>query len=397
MKKARILWHSVSPYIRSGYGKVTKNITTRLASLGYDVIVSAYYGMEPGGVVQYNGVLVVASKEGPFGISSAARYAKMFKTDIEILHTDWWAFSSFPSLVPYPVLYSPMDHINYPEEILSFTRKYRCIISLCKWQQANLKEKGIESVVIPHGVDLSIYKPMNKQQCKEALGLKDKFVFGTVAANSDKEDRKAHTRMIKAMYWFLENNPDIRKDIKWIYHTVPNDPKGLPLNNIVAKWGLDDIVRFMDPSMASIFLTEEQMAILYNAMDVHLLCSKREGFGLPILESMACQVPNICHDFSSMTELVKGRGWLVRSLAKDLNLETTPLNAETAFPDVYDIADKLKEAFFKDKLRRRYGKLARQFAVKLNWDDLVVNEWDPLLAEIYQETRSGSIIERRIA
>ena len=746
MRKLRMLWHSVSPFIRSGYGKVTYNITSRLAKLGYQVIISAYYGVEPGGMLEIGGCSVVSSKEGSFGVISAAKYAKMFKTDIQVLHTDWWAFPQFPKLMSYPVLYSPMDHINYPEEIMSFTREYKQIISLCEWQRRNLKEKGIETPVIPHGVDLSIYKPLSKEKCKELYGVEDKFVFGTVAANcfdeeteiltkegwkryyeltpddeylvldrdgvmryykadgliiqhykgkmyrlktkyldflvtpshkmyvkrrriykrwreqgreksyeftpyyleearelfgkqrwykkdggewigeykeyfvlpeyssimgtskreyyqpavkirmdvflkllgyyisegyatdnsvficqvkhtermkeelkglpfevkdygdklavhntalakwfkenvgtnafdkripkefkmlckeqleilweamclgdgfktssswaystsskqlagdvqeilikmgdggditvkrqhndhyvkgrllkasacrvnyiihrnkvvkevqnrgsgrkrgnlfveewvdydgvvwdpvmphypvmvrrngkvawsgrSDKEDRKAHTRMMKAMYWFLENNPDVRKDIVWLYHTVPNDPKGLPLDKICRKWGLKDVVRFMDPSLSTIYLTEEQMAVLYNAMDTHLLCSKREGFGLPILESMACGVPNICHDFSSMTELVKGRGWLVKSLGTDLNLETTPLNAETAVPDVYDIADKIARAFFKDKERERYSKRARAFALKFNWDDLVMYKWHPLLQGI---------------
>ena len=385
MRKLRILWHSVSPFIRSGYGKVTYNITSRLAKLGYQVIVSAYYGVEPGGMLEIGGCSVVSSKEGSFGVISAARYAEMFKTNIQILTTDWWAFPQFPKLMEYPVLHSPMDHINYPEEILEFTRLYKHIISICKWQQANLRKVGIESTYIPHGVDLSVYKPLNKEKCKELYGVKDKFVFGTVAANSDKEDRKAHTRMMKAMYWFLENNPDVRKDIVWLYHTVPNDPKGLPLDKICRKWGLKDVVRFMDPSLSTIYLTEEQMAVLYNAMDTHLLCSKREGFGLPILESMACGVPNICHDFSSMTELVKDRGWLVKSLGADLNLETTPLNAETAVPDVYDIADKIARAFFKDKERERYSKRARAFALKFNWDDLVMYKWHPLLQGIAEK------------
>ncbi|MEM2260842.1 MAG: glycosyltransferase family 4 protein, partial [Ignisphaera sp.] len=329
--KMTILWHSVAPHIRSGYGKVTKYVTTGLAKHGYRIVVSAYYGVEPGGVLNFENVMVVGSKEGPFGVDSAAKFARLFNTDIQILHTDWWAFSKFPQLVPYPVLYGPMDHIYYPEEIISFTRMYKRIISLCYFQQKELKERwGIDSDVIYHGVDISIFKPMNKEYCKELLGLKDKFVFGTVAANSDKEDRKSWAPMIKAFKHFLDQHPDARKDIKWVCHTVPNDPRGLPLSSIVHKWGLDDIVRFMDPSIADVMITEEQLAHLYNAMDVHILCSKREGFGIPILESMACGVPNICHNFSSMPELVKGRGWLVKSLGADLNLETTPINAETA-------------------------------------------------------------------
>ena len=393
--KLRILWHSVAPYVRSGYGKVTKNFTTRLAVHGYKIVVSAYYGLEPGGILNYDNVLVVASKAGPFGIHSAAKFARQFKTDIQILHTDWWAFSDFPKLMPFPVLYSPMDHTNYPEEILNFTRMYKAILSLGRFQQKELKERGLNSYYLPHGVDINTFKPLNKEECKERFGIEDKFVFGTVAANSDKEDRKFHAGMMKAMRYFLDQNPDV-KDIVWLYHSNPRDPRGMPLSAIAHKWGLDNIIKFMDPSISDILLREEDLAMLYNAMDVHLLCSKREGFGLPILESMACGVPNICHNFSSMPELVKGRGWLVRSLGTGLNLITTPINAETAMPDVYDLADKIKDAYFNEKKRKRYSKKCRIFARQFNWDDIVLNNFIPILEKIAENFEEKSLKERRI-
>ena len=37
--KLVILWHSVSPHVESGYGRVTRNVTTRLVKYGYKVIM----------------------------------------------------------------------------------------------------------------------------------------------------------------------------------------------------------------------------------------------------------------------------------------------------------------------------------------------------------------------
>ena len=394
--KLILLWHSVASWIHSGYGKTTYNILNRLIKYGYRVIQSAYYGMEPGGVLNYQGIVTVASKEGPFGVISAAKHAKRFKTDVQFLFTDAWAFSRFPELMPYPVVYSPFDHVYYPEEIINFIRKYRKIVTLCKFSHDDLLSRwNIDSTVIPHGVDLSIYKPLPKEECKKRLGLEGKFVFGTVAANSDKEDRKFHAGMMKAMRYFLDQNPDV-KDIVWLYHTVPTDPRGMPLSNIAHKWKLDNVIKFMDPSMADIMLSEEELVTLYNAMDVHLLCSKREGFGLPIIESQACGVPNIVHNFSSMPELVKGHGWLVKSLGIDLNLTTTPINAETGVPDVYDLADKIKRAYFNDKERKRYARRSRQFALKFGYDDIVRDKWIPFLEEVKEDIRPKGVLERRI-
>jgi glycosyltransferase involved in cell wall biosynthesis len=379
----------------SGYGKVTGNITTELAKLGYNVIVSSYYGLEPGGLFSYGGVTHVASKDGPFGINSAAKFAKQFHTNIQILHTDWWAFAQFPDLFEYPVLYSPMDHIDYPEEIMGFTRKYRKIISLCEWQKRELERVSVPSTVIPHGVDTSIFKPINKLECKKKLGLEDKFVIGTVAANSDKEDRKHHGGMIKAMRYFLDNNPDV-KDVVWIYHSNPRDPRGMPLSAMCHKWGLDKVVKFMDPNLADVMLTDEEMNILYNAMDVHMVASKREGFGIPIIESMAAGIPNIVHDFSAPPEFVKGRGWLVKSCGTGLNYQTTPLNAETGVPDTYDIADKIKKAYFNTDERLKFGKLSYEYAKQYDWKKIVHEQWVPLLESIQDEMVFKPITQRRI-
>jgi glycosyltransferase involved in cell wall biosynthesis len=283
-----------------------------------------------------------------------------------------------------------MDSINYPEEIMDFTREYYKVIGLCKWQQKCLADAGIESEYIYHGVDINTFKPMNKKEVRKRARINedDVFVFGTIAANSDKEDRKSHSKTMKAMRYFLDQNPDA-KNIIWLYHTNPFNPRGMPLPSIVKKLGLDKIVRFMDPRLTNTMLTEQDLATLMNCFDVHILCSKREGFGMPILETQACGVPNICHDFSSMTELVKGHGWLCKSLCKGLNLETTPINAETATPDVYDIAKCIKQAYFHPDKVKKYGEKSRKFALSFDWDKIVEDHWVPVLDEIASDTKRG--------
>jgi glycosyltransferase involved in cell wall biosynthesis len=134
-------------------------------------------------------------------------------------------------------------------------------------------------------------------------------------------------------------------------------------------------------------LTEQELAVLMNCFDIHLLCSKREGFGMPILETQACGVPNICHDFSSMTELVQGHGWLCKSLGQELNLETTAINAETATPDVYDIAKCIEKAYFNPDQVQKYGEASREFALAFDWDKIVADHWVPLLEKISQNIK----------
>jgi glycosyltransferase involved in cell wall biosynthesis len=55
-----------------------------------------------------------------------------------------------------------------------------------------------------------------------------------------------------------------------------------------------------------------QIAAIYRQCDGWLLASRREGFGLPILEAMACRTPVIATPAGAAPEILKkGGGWLV--------------------------------------------------------------------------------------
>lgn len=51
-------------------------------------------------------------------------------------------------------------------------------------------------------------------------------------------------------------------------------------------------------------LTEAELVEQYNRADIFLFPSRLEGFGLPVVEAMACQKPVICTRSSSLPELV---------------------------------------------------------------------------------------------
>jgi glycosyltransferase involved in cell wall biosynthesis len=48
-----------------------------------------------------------------------------------------------------------------------------------------------------------------------------------------------------------------------------------------------------------------KMNEVYNVMDCFLLSTSGEGFGIPIIEAMACEVPVIATDYTTTQELVK--------------------------------------------------------------------------------------------
>jgi glycosyltransferase involved in cell wall biosynthesis len=77
------------------------------------------------------------------------------------------------------------------------------------------------------------------------------------------------------------------------------------LNALVDALGLQRDLIFSE------FASEEHLIALYNAADVFVFPSFYEGFGLPVLEAMACGCPVVASNTSSLPEVVGDAGILV--------------------------------------------------------------------------------------
>ena len=96
------------------------------------------------------------------------------------------------------------------------------------------------------------------------------------------------------------------------------------------------------------YVAPEEMPALYNAADLFVFPSLYEGFGLPVLEAMACGVPVVASNVSSIPEV-----------AGDAALLTDPRDAD-ALCDTMERA--LKDSGLKSDLRQRGLERAATFS-----------------------------------
>jgi glycosyltransferase involved in cell wall biosynthesis len=170
------------------------------------------------------------------------------------------------------------------------------IITPSQWSRAGFIQSGADPnrvVVVPHGVDTDIYKPLSegdRHQWRSQLGWTDSFVFLNIA--SPFFNKGIHT-LFKAFAAVIQQYPHARLVLKWTNsifasETTPHQIIDQVLSPSDAA-RVKERFRFISDS-----LSFEQVALLYQVSDAYVSPYLAEGFNLPVLEAIACGLPVIC-------------------------------------------------------------------------------------------------------
>lgn len=117
------------------------------------------------------------------------------------------------------------------------------------------------------------------------------------------------------------------------------------LRNFAKELGISESVSFVQN------LDDTDLVKLMRAADVFVFPSLEEGFGLPPLEAMACGVPVVASNVSSLPEVLGDAALLVN-----------PYN-------VQDLADALERVLIDAKLRRELVEKGLKRAASYSWED----------------------------
>ena len=151
-------------------------------------------------------------------------------------------------------------------------------------------------VMIPNGVS-SAFRPMNRQTASrriaEEFGISAPFVL-TVG---DLQPRKNHLGLLAAFESLLRARPELPHQLV----LVGKD-----------SWYSADLYRAVERSAVrnrvhlTGFVTDADLLNFYGACDLFVFPSFYEGFGLPILEAMACGREVACSNTTAMPEVAGG-------------------------------------------------------------------------------------------
>jgi glycosyltransferase involved in cell wall biosynthesis len=195
-------------------------------------------------------------------------------------------------------------------------------------------------VVLPNGVS-SAFRPMPREAAQRwvrtTFGLRSPFIL-TVG---DLEPRKNHVGLIRAFESLVRAHPHLPHQLvivgkeNWRASTVRAAAK---------RSSVADCIHFTG------YVSDEGLLRLYGACDLFVYPSFYEGFGLPILEAMACGRAVACSNTSAMPEVADSAAILFDPNSDD------------------EIVLALRDLLLNPELRQRMERLGMQRAATFSWE-----------------------------
>lgn len=380
---AKLLWISDAGR-PTGFGTVTHAIAERLAGEGHEIHVLAV-GWDA--KYPYEGPLKLYRAEAGrsrsyLGFDRTVEMVRMVEPDLVVINEDVPMMLQRLIENPYdpeqillrsqPILaYVPIDGTGIPQKWLELPK----LVNVIPYTKFAARALGVpEDNAIHHGVD-PVFRSLpheERLEIRRKFGIEDdQFVIGRVDTNSGRKDWASTW---KAIDLAIENGLDPDKTVA-LFHTKLNDPQsGVDLSALISRgqgryivtneegWPVEDLVK------------------LINCFDVTLSTSRGEGWGLNLAQSLACGVPVIATECSSIPEVVGPSGILVPGVAH----MTNPYGVDLVLADVERMSWELIEYAKNPKFRMTARSRGLEHVKQFDWDTTAAR-FNRIIAAILQE------------
>ena len=237
------------------------------------------------------------------------------KDGVELFFTPFNSATSFP-LIPHVMTLHDMiwkvyekEYLNnfrknlYSKQTFEAIRRARQIITVSEYSKKEIiKYLGLDPMyisVIRHGITKEL-KPVTDQgklrKGLKRLKIKDPYLLYLGGF----EKRKNVPLLLKTMKTLGSIYANILQDRKLVIAGKlweKEDPLVTNVKKLVAELGIEDKVILLGE------VADKDRALLYSGCDIFIFPSFYEGFGLPVVEAMACGAPVLASNRTSIPEI----------------------------------------------------------------------------------------------
>lgn len=371
--------------VSSGFGRISAMINRSLVKRGYELFAAslAYDGKLP---PQYDGQPLPYWVRGlqPYTAipgynlwGDIAEMVNVIKPDViwvtqdapygvaaRSMPLDW---SQYAFVITTPVDGSPI----FPEWV-EMVKNADAALTISEFGVKAFAAQGVSVNLCRPGIDPDRFfrLPDDKRAAIRArLNIApDAYVHGMMSMN---QGRKAIPETVRGFMDFAKDKPDARL----VLDMDEISPAGWHLPAMCQQYGWDEKKLIYRSTAASAGVTD--LNERYNLLDSHSVLSYREGFGLPVLESMATGAVSMAQDWCAGTEVLEdGRGILVPPVqldGEDYFHPSTWGNALDKMPDYRVFTQKLQWLHDNPDERRAMGKRGMDYARQQTWTKAVDN------------------------
>ncbi|CUO46749.1 MULTISPECIES: glycosyltransferase family 4 protein [Clostridium] len=178
------------------------------------------------------------------------------------------------------------------------------IITVSEFSKLDIAEEfnfPKEKIFVTHLAAEDIYRPIDRAYCKKFIKDNYKIADNFILYVGGYSPRKNIIGILEAFSLLKDN---LKEDLK----IVITGKKGISYEiykNKAIELGISNSVIFTD------FIPLNDLPIFYNACEFLVYPSFYEGFGLPPLEAMACGVPVIASNVTSLPEVCRNSAILI--------------------------------------------------------------------------------------
>jgi len=181
---------------------------------------------------------------------------------------------------------------------LSHAKKIITVSEFTKQEILSLypKTKVQKIAVVHNGYNTEIFKPLKENEVEKMQAVLEKYnITAPFFLYVGRLEKKKNTpALIEALALLRENNLEIKEKLVLIGN---------------ASFGFDEVKYAIEEFNLNndVFIpgwvSEEDLPYIYNAASAFVFPTKHEGFGIPILESLACGLPTIASDIPVLREI----------------------------------------------------------------------------------------------
>lgn len=299
-----------------------------------------------------------------FGLGRLEKLVGDLKPDVVVVQNDPWNIPAYLKLLPpgaHVVASMPVDgkncRLGFDLDQLRETKVPHAKLELAVfWTEFGLREARAggfvgHAAVVPLGVDLDLYKPVDRKTARANVGVEqlgDAFIVGNVNRN---QPRKRLDLTIRAFAeWVQTQQVD---DAYLFLHVAPTGEQECDVQQLMSYYGFTKDLKRLILSVPDMGhgVDERALSSLYSSFDVQLSTTQGEGWGLTTMEGMACGVPQVVPDYSALGEWAKEAAMLVPCIAG--GALTPRANVLGGVPDVGQAALCLDRLYRDKSLRGR--------------------------------------------